>query len=557
MTVINTNINANIARDAIGRNDRAMATSMERLSTGLRINSAKDDAAGLAIANRMAGQISGLNMAKRNANDGMSMIQTIEGASKEVGNMLVRMRELAVQSASGTYSDSDRAALDLEFDQLRSEITRIQEKTTWNNQALMDGGKDVNIQLGASSGQTMKASFADWSVEDGAVYGTAAVAADAVPEVPAKPEVPAVAAVAAKTEKATVTFANLKNGESITVGGLTLTAAADIAAADVAAGFASLAKGVTAGNAVTNGTWKNALTDFSTGTASTNDVTFTSATADSNVTDLVIASTGIPTGIPTAVTTDGDDTGPPKVTESSVVTFGNLKNGESITVGGLTLTAAADIAAADVAAGFASLAKDVTAGNAVTNGTWSNALTGFSTGTASTNDVTFTSATADSNVTNIVISGTSGSATNVPTAVTVDGAAAEAEKPKVPAKEAVANESAFGDAVLYWNDNGKVKAINIDTAAAAEFAIDQLDKAILGASGERAKYGAYMSRLEHSSDNLLNVAQNTDQSRSRIEDADYAVETSELARTQIISQAATAMLAQANQAKQGVLQLLQ
>ena len=115
----------------------------------------------------------------------------------------------------------------------------------------------------------------------------------------------------------------------------------------------------------------------------------------------------------------------------------------------------------------------------------------------------------------------------------------------------VANQSAFGDAVLYWNDNGTAKAINVDTASAAEFAIDQLDKAILGASGERAKYGAYMSRLEHSSDNLLNVAQNTDQSRSRIEDADYAVETSELARTQIISQAATAMLAQANQAKQG------
>ena len=170
--------------------------------------------------------------------------------------------------------------------------------------------------------------------------------------------------------------------------------------------------------------------------------------------------------------------------------------------------------------------------------------------------MTFTSATADSDVTNIVISGTS-SATNVPAAVTVDGAAAEAEKPKVPAKEAVANESAFGDAVLYWNDNGKVKAINIDTVANSEFAIDQLDKAILGVATERAKYGAYMSRLEHSSDNLLNVAQNTDQSRSRIEDADYAVETSELARTQIISQAATAMLAQANQAKQGVLQLLQ
>jgi len=133
----------------------------------------------------------------------------------------------------------------------------------------------------------------------------------------------------------------------------------------------------------------------------------------------------------------------------------------------------------------------------------------------------------------------------------VDGASADGQDNFA----AGTKSSAFGEASLYWGAGPA--AINIDTADAAEWAIDQLDKAILGASGERAKYGAYMSRLEHSSDNLLNVAQNTDQSRSRIEDADYAVETSELARTQIISQAATAMLAQANQAKQGVLQLLQ
>jgi flagellin len=119
------------------------------------------------------------------------------------------------------------------------------------------------------------------------------------------------------------------------------------------------------------------------------------------------------------------------------------------------------------------------------------------------------------------------------------------------------NQSAYGDAVLYWKNGNSFSAINIDSVANSEFAIDQLDKAILGVATERAKYGAYMSRLEHSSDNLLNVAQNTDQSRSRIEDADYAVETSELARTQIISQASTAMLAQANQSKQSVLQLLQ
>src|SRR6056300_37567 len=223
MSVINTNVSATIATNALIRNERAMSTSMERLSTGLRINSAKDDAAGLAIANRMAGQISGLNMAARNANDGMSMIQTVEGATKEVGNMLVRMRELAVQSASGTYSDSDRAALDLEFDQLRSEITRIQEKTTWNNQALMDGGKSVSIQLGASSGQTMDVAFADWSMVDEAVYGTATTGTP---------------------ESTVVTFSELAIGDKVTVGGLTYTASiATTSANDVAAFFAKIPDG--------------------------------------------------------------------------------------------------------------------------------------------------------------------------------------------------------------------------------------------------------------------------------------------------------------------------
>jgi len=281
MTVINTNISANIARDAIGRNDRAMATSMERLSTGLRINSAKDDAAGLAISNRMAGQISGLNMAARNANDAMSMVQTIEGASKEIGNMLVRMRELAVQSASGTYSDTDRAALDSEYQALETEIGRIQANTQWNGQALMTNStpgtaNTVAIQIGASASQTMTLTFKDWGVD----HASAAIGVD---------------------------------------------------------------------------------------------------------------------------------------------------------------------------------------------------ITG--------NDIT--------------------SASNATSAITA------------------------------------------------------LDTAINGATAEQAKYGAYISRLQYAADNLSNVATNTDQSRSRIQDADYAVETTALARTQIIAQASTAMLAQANQVKQTVLALLQ
>ncbi|MDA1244923.1 MAG: flagellin [Proteobacteria bacterium] len=315
MSVINTNVSATIASNAILRNDRAMGTAMERLSTGLRINSAKDDAAGLAISSRMKAVVSGLEMAAKNANDAISMLEVAEGATLEISNMLIRMRELAVQSASGTYSATDRDAMDLEFGALLSEIDRVAKNTTWNTMSILNGddvytaagvATSVDIQLGANASQKMTLEFKSW--------------------------VPSVS--------------------------------------------------VDAQSAV-DGTGENGQDNFAAGTKS----------------------------------------------------------------------------------------------------------------------------------------------------------------------------SAFGSASLYWGTGPA--AINIDTADAAEWAIDQLDKAILGVSGERAKYGAYMSRLEHSSDNLLNVAQNTDQSRSRIEDADYAIETSELARTQIISQAATAMLAQANQATQNVLQLLQ
>jgi flagellin len=250
-------------------------------------------------------------------------------------------------------------------------------------------------------------------------------------------------------------------------------------------------------------------------------------------------------------------------TESTVVTFGDLKATESVKIGDLTFTAAKDLTAAEVAVEWAKVASldvtstlptpstyDATASGGTSTdpvGSWALAASGDLTYTVAAtsgkaNSVTFTSETADSNAADLAITGKASQ-------VITQGSAAAVTKAN--------NESAFGDAVLYWNDDGTPKAINIASVGNSEFAIDQLDKASLGMATERAKYGAYMSRLEHSSDNLLNVAQNTDQSRSRIEDADYAVETSELARTQIISQAATAMLAQANQAKQGVLQLLQ
>ena len=452
MSVINTNISATIATNAMARNERQMSTAMERLSTGLRINSAKDDAAGLAISSRMKAVVSGLTMASKNANDAISMLEVAEGATLEISNMLIRMRELAVQSASGTYSDSDRDALDLEFGALMTEIDRIATNTTWNTMSILNGGNDatdasatksvLDIQLGADASQKMELSLKAW--------------------------VPSVAV----------------DMQALNADGY------DMAGGKTAVGAAKA---------------------------------------------------------------DGLDTR--NATEKTEITFKDLAAGESLTINGLTLAMAAGsttVPAATIAAFFDNVTADVLHSDLTppTGGTFSGTLDAseFNSGAIAADGVTvtYTSTVAFQNrATDFAVSGT------IAKSIVTQGVAA------ADASTAQANESAYGDAVLYWTNNGTVAAINIDTVANSEFAIDQLDKAILGVATERAKYGAFMSRLEHSSDNLLNVAQNTDQSRSRIEDADYAVETSELARTQIISQASTAMLAQANQSKQSVLSLLQ
>jgi flagellin len=162
MTVINTNTAATLTANALTKNERAMSQAMERLSTGQRINSASDDAAGLAISSRMTSQINGLNMAVRNANDGISMIQTAEGAMEEVSSMLQRMRELTVQAASGTMTTSDKAALNIEFGALEDQIQEIAKNTEWNGTKILDGSQgSVNIQAGANASQTIAVQFAD------------------------------------------------------------------------------------------------------------------------------------------------------------------------------------------------------------------------------------------------------------------------------------------------------------------------------------------------------------------------------------------------------------
>lgn len=184
MTVINTNVGATITQNALAKNDRLMGQAMERLSTGKRINSASDDAAGLAISSRMTAQIKGLDQAARNANDAIAMIQTADGASIEVANMLQRMRELAIQSITETNTSTDRANLSVEFVALQAEIARISTTTQWNGENILDGSAGTNTdgvviyQVGANASQTISIDLGDWATTGAGVYSNGGAAND-------------------------------------------------------------------------------------------------------------------------------------------------------------------------------------------------------------------------------------------------------------------------------------------------------------------------------------------------------------------------------------------
>ena len=183
MAVVNTNTNASIAQNALSRNERAMNTAMERLSTGQRINSASDDAAGLAIGSRMTSQIRGLETGIRNANDAISMISTADGALIEVTNMLQRMRELALQASNGTTTSADRNYLSSEYANLLSEIDRIAENTQWNGMTILNHGTTASstfkYQVGANGGQTIAVDFGDMRNNGSGVFAALATGSHA------------------------------------------------------------------------------------------------------------------------------------------------------------------------------------------------------------------------------------------------------------------------------------------------------------------------------------------------------------------------------------------
>ena len=399
MQVINSNIMSLNAQRNLSNTGADLATSLQRLSSGLRINSAKDDAAGLAISERFTTQIRGMDQAARNANDGISLSQTAEGAMGEIGNNLQRIRELAVQSRNATNSASDREALNKEAQQLKAEIDRVATQTSFNGVKLLDGSfQDQTFQVGANQGET-------------------------------------------------ITVSTITDASSDALG-----------------------------------TW--------------NSVATANTTASSGAfTDVTLATTGDEFSI----TVDGETA--------------------------VAITAAADGEVVDAAAIDAELA--------------SNAATLEAAG------ITFTGSAADGD---LAFSKADGSAFDV-----------------VVANDAGANGFAGADFATGTNsvDNGAAAAaqtgfatLDISTVEGADAAMLAMDGALTALNTARADMGAVQNRFSSVVANLSSNSENLSAARSRIQDADFAKETAQLTRNQILQQAGTAMLAQANQAPQGVLSLL-
>ncbi len=484
-SVINTNLNTLTAQRNLATNSASLSTSIERLSSGLRINSAKDDAAGLAISERFTSQIRGLNQAVRNANDGISLAQTAEGALKSSGDMLQRVRELAVQSANATNSASDRQALQAEVGQLVSELDRIAQTTSFNGTKLLDGTFGTQqFQVGANANQTIIAATANLRTN---VYGNNQQANAGV-----------AAAAAVWGSNGVGTGAVTINGS---IGSASVTVAANATAKATAAQINA--------QTVNTGVTATASTDVGLTFSATGAYTINLRSDNNSAQAVSFSLTAINTaeGLSAAVSAINDQS-----SKTGVVASLNSTGTAVI----LTNATGNDI-----------LVSDTTTANAGDVVVQKRDAAGANVGSAVT-------LTADTTADNATVSGY----------VTLDSA-------KSFSTTSVSTAITAGPSTLK-----QVAGLDITTFDKATDALKTVDAAIAFISGARASLGALQSRFETSIANLQVTSENLSASRSRILDADFAQETANLSRAQILQQAGTAMVAQANQLPQGVLALL-
>ena len=489
-SIINTNVNSLTAQRQLGVSQNSMATSMARLSSGLRINSAKDDAAGLAISERFTAQIRGVNQAGRNANDGISLAQTAEGDLAQISNNLQRIRELAVQSANSTNTASDRLSLNNEATALIVENDRVAATSAFNGIKLLDGTFTAqNFQVGANGTASDQIAVTSIASARGNSLGVGA-----------------------------------SSSYSTAVNGIVITSAVALIAGDMSI------NGYQVGAAGTDGVSNN--------TSSTSGIAVAAAinaiSGNSNVTATVAATA---------------------VAGTTVSTFTAMVAGD-ILINGVDIGA---IALATTAAGRGG--QVAAAINAKT------AQTGV---TATVNTATGAVALAAADGRNIDVV-TKAASTAVNTGLGSGGAVTVVTRSRVSLSssssdginlsagntDGVAKAGLTGAFTAATSQSGAgVSALNLTTAAGSLAALATVDAAIGTINSTRAALGAFQARFTSVVASLATTGENLTASRSRVQDADYAAETANLSRAQILQQAGTAMVAQANQLPQGVLALL-
>ncbi|KPA52623.1 flagellin [Photobacterium leiognathi subsp. mandapamensis] len=547
---INTNVTAMTAQRNLNSASSSVADSMQKLSSGLRINSAKDDAAGLQISNRLTNQTNGLNVAMRNANDGVSMAQTAEGAMQEATTIMERMRELALQSANGSNSDKDREAMQKEMGQLQSEMNRIADTTSFGGQSLLDGSfGSKSFQIGANSNETQSLELMDVSSHalgresfaiDTATNGSAieVVKGDAAGHGAFQLTVDGTEHDFAITQDMTKEdFANKLNnidgisGVEVNEATVITDAAVTTATAstvDVSFAGADLVAGdnlkLTVDNVELNLTGAQlALADDSTASPATTEKTDLIASLNQQLSDA-----GSDVVISASSFADGN------TSMDSGFTF-TRASGEAIEIASeltsSTATAVVNVGttALDVDGGTLTGTETSTDGVAVQDAVTETHFTvDFSNAKIDTDikEISFKSKEHDEDST---VAGTPGAA------------------------GAVIEESlSIGNVKTIES----VAGLDLSTADGAQNAIDVLDAAMEQIDDKRAEIGAFQNRMNHTMSNLANINENVNASNSRIKDVDFASETINMTKGQILQQAGTSILAQAKQIPQAALSLL-
>jgi flagellin len=576
--VINTNVSSMNAQRQLSGSGMALDRATERLSSGQRVNSAKDDAAGLAIANRMTSQVRGLDQAVRNANDGVSLVQTAEGALQESTNILQRMRELAVQSSNGIYTDADRTTLNAETKQLKAELDRIASTTSFNGKNLLDGSFGTSkLQVGTQAGQSMELKVGNFTTN--ALGGSSA---DIVGEATAGGISDLSAMVVNTWTINDVAISTLATGttlndklaiinKDIDGKGAEVSARTEIKGTKVGTGV--LVAGTdTFTISVVNGDG-NTQSFVLTGTNSMDDLVNkinSDTTVQAKLSEngrLILSQEGATSIATTDNTTNDGASGIVDVTDgtrnfSLVFTDTSAeKKGVKIEAGSAGTVAMSEALGIDysddnkniqgkaVNAGAAATTKE---GDIVINGVAIKAISLVNTAatdaaeiikklneqSAQTGVVAFAGTVANS----VALKSVSGEDISIKYG---DNATAATVKAQFGFQERNASEG-----------SGSVNSVDISTQSGAQKAISILDKAIDQVSTQRADLGAVNNRLDFTVSNLTNISEKTTAARSRIMDADFASETANLSRSTVLQQAASAMLAQANQRPQNVLSLL-